>query len=145
MKQVYLLAMLLVFSKLVLAQDVDFYYKLPRRHQHMTAKEKALVAIAELPETKEQFKASAKSKPALNIAGEPKPGKPYYWIKVGISNFDMFRTTENYYYYPKTRQIFHLDWIPEIADFKPNTLRQWRLSARKARLAQSRTNKRRRN
>lgn len=90
----------------------------------MTERERALVAIAELPETKAQFKASAKLEPALNIAGEPESGKPYYWIKVGISNFDMFRTTENYYYYPKTGQIFYLDWVN--ADFQTISLRQWR-------------------
>ncbi|PTQ95604.1 hypothetical protein C8P68_105109 [Mucilaginibacter yixingensis] len=122
MKRFVLLVTLLNLSVLVLAQD--FYYKLPKRRGHMTEREKALVAIAELPETKRLFITSAKSEPALNIAGEPEPGKPYYWIKVGISNFDMFRTTYNYYYYPQTRQIFYLDWVN--ADFQPISLQQWR-------------------
>jgi hypothetical protein len=64
-------------------------------------------------------------KPTLMIAAEPNPASKYYWVKVGISNFDIFRTNYNFYVNPKTFEIFYWDQLCDSENCNI-TLQQWR-------------------
>lgn len=93
-------------------------------------KEKAeqviLDQVRKLPEIKSFFHNTPKSyKPAIIIAGEPDSVSKYYWVKVGISNFDMFRTNFNFYIDPKTFEIRYLDELCNSGKCMI-TLQQWR-------------------
>ncbi|MES2062668.1 MAG: hypothetical protein V4456_12155 [Bacteroidota bacterium] len=81
--------------------------------------------VATLPEVRSFIKTAKASHPALMIAGQPDKDFKYYWVKVGINNFDMFRTNYNFYVDPKTYEIFYFD---TMADEGPQviSLKLWR-------------------
>jgi hypothetical protein len=85
----------------------------------------ALDKVSMLPEVKSFMKTAKASKPALMIAGTPGKNSKYYWVKVGISDFDMFRTTYDFQVDPKTTEIFYLDMMVEEGP-KVITLKLWR-------------------
>lgn len=85
-----------------------------------------MARIRALPEVQEFFRGCPKSyKPALIIEAEPDLKSRFYWIKVGMSNFDMFRTNFNFYIDPGTNKIYYWDQLNEM-DNPIITLTQWR-------------------
>lgn len=119
MKAIVLLSFLLLFSILSSGQSL-----------HQTKKTKLEYLILEkvnaLPEVKAFFLHTPKSyKPALMIAGEPNSNSKYYWVKMGISNFDMFRTTKSFVVDPKTFKIRYMDTMCDSGNCII-TLQQWR-------------------
>ncbi|MBE9664183.1 hypothetical protein [Mucilaginibacter myungsuensis] len=68
----------------------------------------------------------ASSKPDVVLAGEPGQDTQYYWIKVGISNNDIFRTSFDLYIEPETSQIFYWDQLCTSEGRYLITLQQWR-------------------
>ena len=91
------------------------------------AERSALAQINALYEVKDLMR-SSKSKPRLMVAGEPDSTSKYYWIKLGISNFDMFRTSDDYFVDPKTKKIYLWDQMDNSGDIPIHliSLQQWR-------------------
>jgi len=86
-------------------------------YQHKTKPAKdaswAIKQIAALPEVKAFMRHAKKKNPCLQFNGIPDSASGYFWIKEGISNFDMFRTSTDYYIDPKTDQIYIADPMNE--------------------------------
>jgi hypothetical protein len=61
------------------------------------AERSALAQINALYEVKDFMRYASKSMPRLMVAEEPDSTSKYYWIKLGISNFDMFRTSDDFF------------------------------------------------
>jgi|GEM_PF-1665068 len=96
--------------------------------QNQSIEDKLLKKVGDLYEVK-QFMITAKaSKPALMVARVPDKDFKYYWIKVGLSNFDQFRTTYDFYVEPKTLKISYLDLMIDDGNNRTAiiTLWQWR-------------------
>ena len=81
--------------------------------------------VATLPEVRSFLKTAKASKPMLMIAGEPNIDSKYYWVKVGISNMDIFRTSYNFYLAPKNYQVYFMDTMVDSGN-NILTLKQWR-------------------
>jgi hypothetical protein len=81
-----------------------------------------LKKVTALPEVESFMVAAKASKPLVMIAREPDKDFKYYWVKAGISNFDMFRTSYDFYVDPKTFSIFYLDMMvdqsPQVIPLK---------------------------
>ena len=69
----------------------------------------ALERIKALPEVKQFMKDTRRDKPKVMIAGVPDSSNRYYWIKEGINNFEMFRTSTDFFIDPKTNKILVWD------------------------------------
>lgn len=103
----------------------------PHPHNNITSGRQALKRVRSLYEVKDFFAGTPKSyKPILIIDTEPYPGFKYYWIKMGISNFDMLRTTENFYVAQQTGKIYVWDQLDTANSYIP--LKQWRYWRSKA-------------
>jgi hypothetical protein len=90
-----------------------------------TAAERALEIIAALPEVKDFMRNTPEDhQPDMMLAGEPDSTTKYYWVKVGISNLDLFRTSYNFYVDLKTMDIRYWDQLDENDSYI--TLKQWR-------------------
>jgi len=99
--------------------------------EHLTKKELwAINKIAALREVKAFMHYAAKNQPELMFYGDPKPGYPYYWIKMGIGNFDQFRTTTNYYVNAVTGKIYLWDIMNEDDPFRMISLERSRTDPR---------------
>jgi len=86
-----------------------------------------MAKIQMLPEVVEFLRTTPKSyKPTLLLSGEPDSTSKYYWVKVGISNFDMFRTNFNFYIDPTTGKILYWDELCDDEAIYLITLQQWR-------------------
>jgi hypothetical protein len=81
--------------------------------------------VAALPEVRSFFKTAKKTQPALMIAGTPDKNRKYYWVKVGLSNLGIFRTSFDLYVDPKTYEVFYADYMTERGE-QLLTLEQWR-------------------
>jgi hypothetical protein len=105
------------------------------------AERSALAQISALYEVKDFMRYASKNMPRLMVAGEPDLTRKYYWIKLGISNFDMFRTTEDFFVYPKTKKIYLCDQMDNSRDiaFHLISLQQWRYWRRDPRFLHSHT------
>lgn len=87
----------------------------------------AIARVRALPEVKAFLLETPKSnKPTVMLAGEAGSTAKYYWVKVGISNFDMFRTTYDFYVDPKTAKIYYWDQLCDDAPMYLISLQQWR-------------------
>jgi hypothetical protein len=93
--------------------------------QNNKAEKIILDKVAALPEVRSFLKTAKASKPMVMIAGEPDKDFKYYWVKVGISNMDIFRTSYNFYVDPKTLKVFYKDTMVDEGD-DMLTLQQWR-------------------
>jgi hypothetical protein len=81
-----------------------------QNQQHQKRDEQwALALIKALPETKQFMKDAKRDKPKVIIAGTPDSTNKYYWVKEGIDNYDMFRTSTDYFIDPTTNKIFVWD------------------------------------
>lgn len=81
--------------------------------------------VAALPEVKSFMKNSRASKPEIIMESTPDKNLKYYWVKVGVSNLDMFRTRYDFYVDPKTFEIYYLDMMVEEGPTHI-TLKLWR-------------------
>jgi len=87
----------------------------------------ALKKIRALPEVKAFMRYAKKSEPIVMIAGGPDSTRKYYWIKSGICNFGMFRTSDDFLVDPKTSEIYFYDIaLEDEPGDKIATLKQWR-------------------
>lgn len=105
------------------------------------AEKSALAEISALYEVKNFMRYASKDMPRLMVAGEPDSTRKYYWIKLGISNFDMFRTTHDFFVDPKTKKIYLWDPMDNSGDdlFHLISLQQWRYWRRDPRFQKSHT------
>ena len=87
--------------------------------------DEVLSKINELPEVRNFIRKNKAEKAALIIAREPDPAFKYYWVKPGISNIDMFRTSDDFYIYPKTLKIYFLD-LSDTSGSAIIPLQRWR-------------------
>ncbi|RWY57144.1 hypothetical protein [Mucilaginibacter gilvus] len=94
--------------------------------QKKTKADVAMDQVAAVPEVKAFLKKHASEKAILLLQGEPKNGRKYYWVSLGISNFERFRPTEHFYVDPKTWEVFYLDIFISDGGDKILTLEQWR-------------------
>jgi len=110
-----------LFGLYAQAQD-DLKVKYPKTYQAVFR------TINNLPETKEFLKSANASKPEVYVDGPTPSQHNYWWVKVGIGNFGMLRTTYQLFVDPKTLDVYYLDHYDngEGLDFKLITLRQWR-------------------
>lgn len=69
--------------------------------------------------------------PELMLSGEPDSASKYYWVKVGVSNFDMFRTTHDFFIEPKAMKIYYWDQFEQSDPIYLVSLQQWRYWRRK--------------
>lgn len=86
---------------------------------------KILSALKRLPEVSGFLKKYKREKAMLVVQRTPDSTFKYYWVSVGISNFDMFRTASHFYVNPKTFQIYYLDFS-DWSGMGLVPLRQWR-------------------
>jgi hypothetical protein len=87
----------------------------------------AVAQISALPEVKAFMRYAKKSDPLVMIAGDPDSTRKYYWVKVGVSNFGMFRTSDDFLIDPKTSEIYFWNIALELEKGdKTATLKQWR-------------------
>ncbi|MET3979350.1 hypothetical protein ABIB62_001936 [Mucilaginibacter sp. UYP25] len=84
-----------------------------------------LSKVAALPEVRSFMKTARASKPQLMMEGTPGRDSKHYWVKVGLSNLDMFRTQYDFHVDPKTSEIFFLDRMVKEGP-TAITLKQWR-------------------
>jgi len=84
-----------------------------------------LAKMNSMPEVRNFIIKNKKERAALMIAREPDLSFKYYWVKLGISNFDMFRTTINYYVYPINLKIYVVD-VMDTSGWGLISLKQWR-------------------
>ena len=91
-----------------------------------TEEQVVLAKINALYEVKDFMKTTPKTmKPIVMVDG--KQGN-YWWVKVGISNFDMLRTTYNFRIHAKTFKIYYWDEMADEDNLEDKwiTLQQWR-------------------
>jgi hypothetical protein len=93
--------------------------------QNIKTEKAILKKVIALPEFKLFFDTAKKSRPQLMIAGTPDKNRKYYWVKVGLANLEIFRTSFNLYVDPKGFKIYYLDSFT-TSGTKLITLEQWR-------------------
>jgi len=95
-------------------------------HQTNKAKIEAIVLdkIHALPEISTFFRKYRKEEPIM-MDQEPNPGCKYYFVQVGLSNLDQFRSSYSFYVDPKTFKIFYWDTMDDSGTAMI-TLAQWR-------------------
>ena len=88
--------------------------------------QRVLSKVKNLSEVRAFFKDCQKeNKPSLLVNRVPDSTFKYYWIAIGISNFDQFRASYHLYINPKTSQVYYLDFMDRTGNgLVP--LRQWR-------------------
>ena len=82
-----------------------------------------------MAETKDFLITAKRSKPVVVVLGPDSDYNYYWWVKVGIGNFDMLRTSFDLLIDPNTLKVYYLDNYmadSEGAGLKLITLRQWR-------------------
>lgn len=96
-------------------------------HKKITA-EKAMSMIRALPEVKNFMHYARKDKPMLKLEREPDSTNRYYIVALGVSNFDMFRTSDDYFVDPRSGRIFISDNMDNSTDaiYHLIPLYQWR-------------------
>jgi hypothetical protein len=87
-----------------------------------------LSKINKLPEVKQYLRKNEAEKAALLLARSPDSSFKYFWIELGVSNFDVFRTADNFYVASDTFRVFYLDMMDDSDDPANGllTLKQWR-------------------
>ena len=85
-----------------------------------------LKKVTALPEIRSFMETAKASKPLVMIASGPDKDFKYYWVKAGISDFDIFRASYNFYVDPKTCEIFYVDFFTIKGNEGILTLKQWR-------------------
>jgi len=96
-----------------------FYQTQPKK-----ANEVILAKVKALPEVNRFMETAKSSKPELLIGREPDAHFKYYWVKVGLTNLDMFRTTFDFCVDPKTYKVNYWDLLDKNQSMI--TLAQWR-------------------
>jgi len=87
----------------------------------------AMAKVNALPEVKEFMLKQKKYKPVIMIPGDPELTRKYYWVKVGVSNLGMFRTSDDFLVDPKTAEVYFWNISLEFeAGDNIATLKQWR-------------------
>lgn len=100
-------------------------------HNHRPLKirteKSALALINALPEVQAFMKYARKSKPMLMVENDPDSTSKYYRVAMGVSNFDMFRTTDSYFVNADTGAIFISDNMDDSNDelYHLISLKQW--------------------
>jgi len=89
-----------------------------------------LKAVRSVPEVQSFFKETpAAYKPMLMFERQADSTLKYYSVQLGISNFDMFRTTERFCVDPKTFQVYFWDVFADDNGFSNSaiiSLAKWR-------------------
>ena len=113
------------FSLFCFAATAQTAHHLPA-HKNNDTKIEGIVLdkIHALPEVTAFFKEYKKEKPIM-MDEEPNPGCKYYFVQVGISNLDQFRSSYSFYVDPKTFKIFYWDTMDDSGT-RLITLKQWR-------------------
>ena len=83
-----------------------------------------LAKIRAIPEVRTYLKDNKKDEAMLMVARNPELGYKYYWIKVGVGNLGMFRTSYNFYVDPKTSKITIWDQLDSASS--NISLKRWR-------------------
>jgi len=96
--------------------------------KYNNAEKLALTQINALYEVKDFMRSASKDEPRLMVAGEPDSTSKYYWIKLGISNNGMFRTSDDFFVNPKTHNIYLWDQMDNSGEvpFHLVSLQRWR-------------------
>jgi hypothetical protein len=101
----------------------------PATHQTSKTKIEGMVLdrIYALPEVTTFFRKYKKEKPIM-MDEEPNASCKYYFVQVGISNLDQFRSSYSFYIDPKTFKIYYWDTMDDSGDNPISliTLQQWR-------------------
>lgn len=121
MKRAFFTLFLPLLSLSTYAQD-DFSVKYTRTYKAVSK------TVNNLPETREFFLTAKNSGPTVYIDGPSDTWNGYWWVKVGVGNFVMLRTTYQLFVDPKTLKVYYLDDYDNGRglDFKLITLQQWR-------------------
>ncbi|WP_158989035.1 hypothetical protein [Mucilaginibacter sp. L196] len=88
----------------------------------------ALASINTLYEVKDFIKYHKKSEPLVMLDGDPDTIWNYYQVKVGISNYDMMRTSFHFFVAPKTFKIYIWDILDDsgVVPIHLISLQRWR-------------------
>jgi hypothetical protein len=114
-----ILFFIIIIARLsVRAQEAHLPIKKPLTEKMVLAK------IRAIPEVRAYLKETKRDEAMLMIARNPEPGYKYYWIKVGVNNLDMFRTSYDFYVDPKTSKITIWDQLDSAGS--NISLRKWR-------------------
>jgi len=116
----FLTLVLFLYGRVAKAQYFASSYKPRNETERM-----ALAKVRALPEVKEWFKTAKRSKPDIEI-NLPDSTQKYYWFQIGISNFDLFRTSYHLFVDPKTFTIYYNDDMDDSGG-KLITVKRWRL------------------
>jgi hypothetical protein len=104
------LSIIFTFGFCLITQAQTHHYTQKRDKQW------ALAKIRALPEVKAFMKSARKSQPMLMIEQDPDSTNKYYCIAEGVGNFNMFRTTIDYFVDPKTGRIYLNDVMDNSTD-----------------------------
>jgi hypothetical protein len=109
------------------------YSSMAKGNTHPAKKDKLeeqiLAGVSALWEVKVFMHDHQASKPMLMIAREPYRSFKYYWVQLGISNFEMFRSSENFCVDPKTLKVYYWDVVADDTGFSDSAIisvAQWR-------------------
>jgi hypothetical protein len=115
-------------SIFILLTVITFSVSAQSNNSIKNAKEKEKLILSRLnhlPEVAQFLKAHKSSKAELLIARTPDETFKYYWVKLGVGNFDIFRTSTNYYVDPKSFHIYFIDDM-DTSGMAILPIKQWR-------------------
>jgi hypothetical protein len=118
---------IILFSFLVFAfiEKAEAVYYYQHKNSESKIENSILSRLNRLPEVRSFIRKGKKEGAMLIVERKPGSTFKYYWVKLGLSNFDIFRTATDFYVNPKTHKIYFLDLMDNSGEALV-PLQQWR-------------------